>query len=61
MDRLIKNFNTKLYFLAELQRSLPDKEPYIKAAGITLRALILTQRIERLRYVICKFLQLRDI
>jgi hypothetical protein len=34
MDRLIKNFNTKLYFLAELQRLLPDKEPYIKAAGI---------------------------
>lgn len=64
MDQLIANLNTKIEFLNTLIKAFQQRqpemntEPYSRAVEITQRALLLTKRIHRLRYTICRFISI---
>lgn len=64
MDQIITNLNAKLDFLNTLISVFQENkveiplEPYTKAVEITKRALLLTKRLYRLRYVLCKFVSI---
>ena len=66
MDQIIANLNAKLDFLNTLISVFQENkveiplEPYTESVEITKRALLLTKRMYRLRYVICKFASIAE-